>query len=370
MQDCVGDFADALWLRFCPMHSTLRDILAVLGGALALSGCSSPALVSAPLSQPRAIALDKSGAVYAGNIGHSIVVRISHDASGKTNTAIFAGDESQIGSNDGQGTSARFQGPIGLALDDAGNVYVADSDNHLIRKISPTGMVTTLAGKAVVPGYADGTGPDARFDDPTNVAVDHDGNVYVSDNHNQVVRKISPAGIVTTFAGLAGQAGNADGQGALARFDGPRGIAVDRAGNVYVAAQTSSTIRKITPDGWVTTLAGQPGKTGGADGPGASATFNVPRSLTVDAAGNVLVADTDNNTIRKITPEGIVSTLAGLAGQAGAVDGQGPSARFKGPRGVAVDGEGNIYVADSDNDAIRLISPTGMVTTLARAPGK
>jgi len=343
---------------------------ATLAGLVALGGCVSPESVSALLSQPRAVALDKSGAIYAGNIGHSIVIKFSRDAAGKYSAAIFAGDVSQIGSNDGQGTTARFQGPIGLAVDDAGNIYVADSDNHLIRKISPDGMVSTLAGKAVVPGYTDGPGPDARFDDPTNVAVDHAGNVYVSDNHNQVVRKISPEGFVTTFAGLAGHAGNVDGQGAAARFDGPRGIAVDRVGNVYVAAQTSSTIRKITPDGWVSTLAGQPGKTGGADGPGASATFNVPRSLTVDAAGDVFVADTDNNTIRKITPDGVVSTMAGLAGQAGAVDGQGPSARFKGPRGVAVDSEGNIYVADSDNDAIRLISPTGMVTTLARAPGK
>ncbi len=341
-----------------------------MAGLALYSGCASPGYVTAPLSQPRAIALDKSGAVYAGDIGQSLVVKISHDAEGQYSAAVFAGDEKQIGSNDGRGTAARFQGPIGLAVDDAGGVFVADSDNHLIRKISPAGLVTTIAGMAVVPGYADGPGPDARFDDPTNVAVDHAGNVYVSDNHNQVVRKISPAGVVTTLAGLAGQAGSVDGQGAIARFDGPRGIAVDIAGNIYVAAQTSSAIRKITPDGLVTTLAGQAGKTGGRDGPGAIATFNVPRSLTVDAAGNVYVADTDNNTIRKITPEGIVSTVAGQAGQSGLIDGSGAVARFKGPRGVAVDSAGNIYVADSDNDAIRLISPTGLVTTFARNPAK
>jgi len=356
------------------MSASSPSLFALCAGWLAFAGCASPAAVTshspvtAPLAQPRAVALDKAGNVYIGNIGHSTVVKISAPPAGGGERAvkILAGSTEQIGTTDGPGPSARFQGPIGLAVDSAGNIFVADSDNHLIRKISPAGVVTTVAGQGGVAGYADGPGPQARFDDPTNVAVDQAGNLYVSDNHNQVVRKISPAGLVTTLAGQAGEAGSADGTGAAARFDGPRGIAVDAAGNIYVAAQTTSTIRKITPDGTVSTLAGQSGKTGGDDGPGGSATFNVPRSLTVDAAGNVFVADTDNHTIRKITPAGVVSTVAGKADEAGATDGPGATARFKGPRGVAVDKNGNIYVADSDNDLIRLITPDGKVTTFAQ----
>ena len=203
------------------------------------------------------------------------------------------------GSADGAGAAASFNNPYGVAVDTAGNVYVADTSNHTIRKTSPAGVVTTLAGTANSPGPNDGTGANARFNFPSGVAVDTAGNVYVADG-NHTVRKISSVGVVTTLAGTAGSPGPADGTGANARFSLPSGVAVDTAGNVYVADLNNHTIRKISPAGAVSTLAGSPGNSGPNDGTGAVARFNFPSGVAVDTAGNVYVADFNNHTIRKI----------------------------------------------------------------------
>ena len=237
----------------------------------------------------------------------------------------------RTGSNpgaDGTGSAARFYFPNGVAVDSAGNVYVADTNNYTIRKITPSGVVSTLAGLAGSPGSADGTGSAARFNDPYGVAVDSAGNVYVADTGNNTIRKITPSGVVSTLAGLAGSIGSADGTGSAARFFQPYGVAVDSAGNVYVADTNNNTIRKITPSGVVSTLAGLAGSFGSADGTGSAARFYYPEGVAVDSAGNVYVADTGNDTIRKITPSGVVSTLAGLAGSIGSADGTGSAARF------------------------------------------
>ena len=277
----------------------------------------------------------------------------------------LAGTAGQIGSADGTGSAARFNSAYGVAVDSAGNVYVADTGNDTIRKITPAGVVTTLAGTAGQFGSADGTGSAARFEFPEGVAVDSAGNVYVADTINDTIRKITPAGVVTTLADMAGQVGSADGTGSAARFDYPTGVAVDSAGNVYVADDGNDTIRKITPAGVVTTLAGMAGQVGSADGTGSAARFAYPEGVAVDSAGNVYVADTGNDTIRKITPAGVVTTLAGTPGQAGSADVTGSAARFDDPTGVAVDSAGNVYVAGVGIFPIRKITPAGVVTTLA-----
>ena len=205
------------------------------------------------------------------------------------------------------------------------------------------------------PGSVDGAGTVARFDSPIGVAVDSSDNVYVADTDNSTIRKITPAGAVTTLAGSAGQNGSADGTGSAARFDGPQGVAVDSAGNVYVAEY--ATIRKITPAGVVTTLAGSAGQYGSADGTGSDARFYYPEGVAVDSMGNVYVADSDNDTIRKITPAGNVTTLAGSAGVIGRADGIGSAAGFDYPKGVAVDSAGNLYVADTGNNRITKGTP-------------
>ena len=285
------------------------------------------------------------------------------------NVITLAGQVGTSGYADGLGGQAQFHLPNNVAVDKAGNVYVADTANNAIRKITPNGVVTTLAGAAGSHGGADGTGDNARFWSPFGVAVDNFGNVYVADTGNNTIREITPNGVVSTLAGLAGHPGNKDGVGSNARFRNPWSVAVDGMGTVFVADMSNDTIRKITPTGMVTTLAGQPGKSGNADGFGSGARFNNPFAVAVDNADNVYVSDSANNTIRKITPDGVVVTLAGLPGYANNTDGNGNDARFLNPQGLAVDGAGNIYVADTGNNTIRKITPTGKVTTLSAPVG-
>jgi streptogramin lyase len=189
-----------------------------------------------------------------------------------------------------------------VAVDAAGNVYVADTGNNTIRKITPEAAVTTLAGRAGQQGSMDGRGSAAQFLAPTGVAVDSAGIAYVADYGNNTIRKITPDGVVSTLAGRAGSSGSTDGIGSAARFYSPYRVAVDSAGNVYVVERDNSTIRKITPVGEVRTLAGSAGQFGGADGIGSSAQFYTPRGVALDSAGNLFVADTGNNRITKGTP--------------------------------------------------------------------
>jgi acid phosphatase type 7 len=281
----------------------------------------------------------------------------------------LAGSPGSSGSADGTGRAAGFYSPMAVAGDSAGNVYVADGYNYTIRKITPAGVVTTLAGSARQQGTNDGSGSAARFYWPEGIAVDDSGNVYVADSNNNTVRKITPEGLVSTFAGTGGQTGTNDGVGSAARFNWPIGLALDRSGNLYVGDANNHTIRKITPAGVVTTLAGMPRTTGTNDGVGNAARFNEPFGTAVDGQGNVYVADYYNHAIRKITPAGAVTTLAGAAGVIGSNDGPGLLARFNSPTGVAVDSLGTVYVVDSLNYTMRKITPDGMVKTIAGLPG-
>jgi len=279
----------------------------------------------------------------------------------------LAGQASR-GSNDGTGTDARFCEPIGVAVDATGNVYVADSWNHVIRRISPSGVVTTIAGSAGKPGYVDGVGSASRFKFPEAVAVDRLGNLFVADRDNHAIRKIAADGTVTTLAGSPTQAGSVDGTAGAARFNSPAALALNGAGELFVADQLDHVIRKISLAGEVSTFAGSAGVSGFADGTGTAARFNVPQGLAFDAAGNLYVADAANVTIRRITPAGVVTTVAGTPGAVGSADGLGAAARFLLPRSVAVDGNGNVLVADLFNGTVRTLTPAGMVTTLAGQP--
>jgi len=269
---------------------------------------------------------------------------------------------------DGTGRAARFSFPGGVRVDPTGIVYVADSQNFAVRKVTPGGVVTTVAGTPGKSGTADGPAATAQFGGIGGVAFDASGNLYVADAGNYTIRKITPAGVVSTLAGLAGTRGDLDGTGSAARLFDPQNLAVDGAGNVIVADGQGNVIRKVTPAGVVTTVAGS-GASGSADGTGVAAQFNDPTGVAMDAAGNIFVADSGNDLIREIAPSGAVTTLAGSPLKSGNVDGSGPAARFNAPAGVGVDSSGNVYVADSLNDTIRKVSPAGFVTTVAGAAG-
>jgi sugar lactone lactonase YvrE len=316
---------------------------------------------SALLQYPTDVAPDGSGNLYATDASSDTIRKIAPDGTITT----FAGSAGIVGSADGTGTAAQFNQPGGVVVDGSGNVYVADTGNATIRKITPAGVVTTLAGSPATRGSTDGTGSGATFNQPGGLALDSTGTFYVADAFNDTIRKITPAGVVTTLAGTPGSRGDADGTGAAALFNFPDSVAVDATGNVYVADTFNDSVRKITPAGVVTTLAGSAGISGSNDGTGANALFNQPYGVAVDATGNVYVADTANATIRKITPAGAVTTLAGVAGVAGMGNGAGTSALFNQPRGLVVDSAGNVFVADTGNGAIRKVAPDGTVSTVA-----
>jgi streptogramin lyase len=246
---------------------------------------------------------------------------------------------------------ASFNSPTGIAADAQGNLFIADFLNSCIRKISLTGAVTTFAGN-VVAGFSDGTGTIASFSKPMGIAIDNTGNIFIADTYNHSIRKITPAAVVTTIAGT-GSAGFANGTGTAASFSRPAGLTIDAAGNIYVADRDNHSIRKITPAGVVTTFAGT-GSAGNSNGTLSTATFNSPKAITIDREGNFYIADAGNHTIRKITPEGVVSTLAG-AGSAGFSDGLSGTVYFNDPSGVVADTKGNLYVTDTGNHLIRKI---------------
>ncbi|MBB5190815.1 sugar lactone lactonase YvrE [Silvimonas terrae] len=306
---------------------------------------------AARFADPLGLAADAAGQVYVADFGNQQIRKIAADYT----VSALAGIAGTSGHADGPGATAGFYYPRGVAMDAGGYMYVADTNNNEIRKIAPDGTVSTLAGLWSSAGNNDGQGAGASFFLPGGVAVDAQGVVYVADTENHNIRKIMPDGTVTTLAGR-GVAGDADGIGNAAAFDEPGAIAVGVDGTVYVADTTNNKIRKVASNGMVTTLAGS-GVTGNADGVGAAAQFFSPYGIAIDADGNVYVADTNNREIRKITPDGTVSTLAGTSAVSGVADGKGAAATFQFPYGITVDAAGNLYVSDYSAATIRKITP-------------
>ena len=347
-------------------NDTIRKItpaneVTTLSGTAMTPGTANGAGSAARFHSPLGITVGADGNLYVADTNNSMIRMVTPEGVVST----FAGNPGTSGSSDGTSSSATFWSPAGITVDANGNLYVVDSTISTVRKITPAGVVTTLAGTAGIKGCSDGAGLAASFNSPYGIAADASGNLYVADTFNNTIRKVTPAGVVTTLAGVSKATGSTDGTGLAASFDSPSGIAVDASGNLYIADANNATIRKVTPEGVVSTLAGTAGNFGSADGTGSAASFYWPQGVAVDNSGNLYIADTGNHTIRMVTPEGVVTTLAGTAGSRGSTDGTGSAARFYHPWSIAVDTSGNLYVADSENDTIRKITPEGVVSTLA-----
>lgn len=284
----------------------------------------------------------------------------------------FVGIPGTAGSVDGESGVGTIDFLYSICLNNSGSeeyIDIADYGNFTYRRARTSdGYLSTLAGTSLVSGSTDGAGVDALFNTPVAI-TSASGSIFISDYINNTVRKVSSDNVVSTFAGSAGVMGSTDGTGSVARFNRLRDITVV-GDNIFVCDGENYTIRKITLSGMVSTFAGSAGVLGSTDGSGSAASFSIIRGMCADPVGNIYVSDTDNNTIRKITPDGEVTTIAGLAGQSGAVDGVGSSARFNFPRGMWHDGGNTIYLADSDNHAVRKINTiTYDVTTFVGSLG-
>lgn len=313
------------------------------------AGARDGAGSSAQLNRPHGMAIDAGGTVYVSDRGNHQIRAV--DSSGNVRTLAGA----KQGFADGTGSAALFFDPIAIAVDSAGVLYVADRNNHRVRKITRDGMVTTLAGTGTA-GFSNGAAGTAAFNQPYGVALDGaQRNLYVADYLNHAIRKIDlSTGIVSTLAGN-GSAGNVDGTGAAARFNQPYNVKMDGAGNLWVPDQSNHSVRKVTPGGTVTTIAGN-GKEGYADGKGAAALFNNPTGLVAAADGSVIVADRNNHRIRRIEADGTVTTLAG-DGKGAFADGPVAGAQFNRPIDIVQGRDGRLFVSEENNHRIRGINP-------------
>jgi len=312
-----------------------------------------PAL-NATFRVPADLDVAPDGSIWIADTRNQRIRRL--DKSG--NISSVAGNVSGFG--DGKGEAASFLNPNGIALDAKGVAWVADTNNHAIRRVAPDGTVSTLAG-AGESGFAEGNGKAARFARPTGLAVDAKGNVYVADRNNHRVRKVAPDGTVSTFAG--GASGYADGKGSAAKFNAPNDVAVDAKGRVWVADYSNRRVRRIDLDGTVTTVAGS-GSGGSGNGKGKAATFNRPNYINTDGKGGVVLSDVFNHRIRQVGEDGVVTTIAG-SGLAGDQDGPAHKARFVRPAGVAVGADGVVLICDNWNNKIKGLTGAGQVVTVA-----
>lgn len=344
---------------FSPRERATYGFFGALALLFILAGCPSDTSDD-DTSDPDA------GVVDAGPRDGGVPDAGTPDAGIVPGIELFAGSTGGSGNLDGPRRDARFSGPSGVARAADGTLYVADLSNYVIRAISPAGEVRTIAGRLGESAYADGTGAQARFVLPAAIAIAPDGALIVSEPTANTLRRVTPEGVVTTYAGAPGQAGGADGDRRSARFRSPEGLAFDRDGALYVTDRDAHTLRRIDPDGAVTTFAGADGQPDSVDGPRADARFSGPFGVAVAEDGAIAVADANNNTIRWIADDGIVSTLAGTPGAGqDTTDGTGAEARFGRPRALVFDAVGDLIVADTFNDRLRRVTRDGVVTTFA-----
>ena len=315
------------------------------------------AAATASLSDPFGVAVDAIGNLYIADTSNHRIRKV--DTSGIIATVAGNGIEGHSGDG-GPATSAALNTPIGVAVDMTGNLYIADAFNNRIRKVNAAGVITTVAGNGDARFSGDhAAATSASLSAPFGVAVDKSGNLYIADTSNQRIRKVDSSGTITTIAGSGTEGFSGDGGAATqASLNFPSGVTVDRAGNLFITDQSNHRIRKVNTGGVITTVAGN-GDAGfsGDHAAATSASLNLPIGTAVDAAGTLYIADTSNHRIRKVSADGMVTTVAGNG--IGGFSGDGSAATratLNSPSGVAVDSAGNLYIADSSNNRIRKLN--------------
>jgi sugar lactone lactonase YvrE len=328
-----------------------------IGGPGNLDGFGS----DARLNGPAGVVVDSKGDVYFTDSSNHVLRKRSADGLVTT----VAGQLEVPGTVDGRGSSARFSSPTGLAIDSAGTLYVADYSNHCIRKVTVDGAVSTLAGLCGTSGSIDGLRADARFLYPDSIAVGPGDVLYVADVANHVIRRVSTDGSVGTLAGVFGMSGFANGPPSVARFSSPQSIVFVPAGQYLVVSEGSAALRLVDLNGNVSTLAGDPNMSQVVDGPLNTARFGIGAALAVAKTGNILIFERSYGVLRSLSMAAGVTTIAGKPSEYGYVDGAGAQARFNFPRGLIADAMGNIFVADSSNNVLRRVDSASVVTTIA-----
>lgn len=355
------DAAGNIFVTSEGQHTVMK--FASNGGVMTIAGSAQNPGFSdggggaARFNSPQDLALDTNGDLYVVDGGNRCIRRVSTDGEVVT----IAGSPAVTYRKDGTGNQAGFERPLGISFGTDGCLYVTEPE--FIRKVTREGVVTTIAGRSADFTPRNGPASQASFYFPQDVVMDGEGNLIIAGGSDYTVRKLTTGGDVVTIAGMLKEFGAQDGPGAQARFSDVRGTVTDAHGNVFVLDSKNHAIRKISPAGVVTTFAGKLGDMGTADGIGTEARFIFPEALAIDRLGNLYVAERIR--VRKVTPEGRVTTLAGAARESGIIDGTGPAARFRYLAGIAVDSRGNVYVSEYVNHVIRKITPVGVVTTYA-----
>jgi sugar lactone lactonase YvrE len=341
--------------------SSTSTITTYAGPPLPVSGAQA---ITQAFDFPSSVIADGAGGFYFASYLQHRIYRVD---SGGTLSVIAGSGAQGFGGDGGPATSAHLSYPVGVAVDGAGNLFIADLQNNRIRKVSPVGIITTVAGTTFGFSGDGGAATSAQLVHPEGVAVDGAGNLFIADTFNQCIRKVGSDGIITTVAGTGVSGFSGDGGAATsAQLVNPWGVAVDGAGNLFIADSGNNRIRKVTAAGIITTVAGTTLGFSGDGGAATSAQLVNPWGVAVDGAGNLFIADTSNNRIRKVTVDGIITTVAGTGTRGFSGDG-GPatSAQLSVPEGVAVDGAGNLFIAEFNNQRIRKVTAAGIITTVA-----
>ena len=339
-------------LSLCLLAIAVRaqDSVTTLAGQALVKGAANGTSTNAQFNDPAAIITDAQGNLFVADSQNHAIREIATNGL----VTVFAGQPGVSGTANGTGTNAQFNTPSGLAFDGNGNLFVADTGNNTLREITSGGGVSTIAGIAGSGGFADGAAGAAQFSSPLGLVVAANGTLFVADSGNHCIRQIS-GGAVSTFAGEPQVWGSADGAGTNAQFNGPLGLAFDHFGNLFVSDANNETIREITSNGVVTTYAGLAGADGTADGSVRAARFRSPAGLLFDPQGNLFVADSFSQTIREISTNGIVSTVSGAAGIYGTNNGVNGTGRFYNPYSLALAADGSLLVSDTYNELLRVV---------------